>query len=57
MKSKNQLKKIAENIWQLEQQCQQNCNITENLQEMEKIAQGLDLEELLYISLYLEKKT
>ena len=57
MKSKKQLKQISEKIWQLEQECQQNCNIAKNLQEMEKIAQGLDLEELLYISSCLEKKT
>ena len=50
------LKDIANNIYNLEQKCQQNINVKENMEEMEKIILSLSLNDLLKINEYLEKK-
>ena len=50
------LKDIANNIYNLEQKCQQDINAKENMEEMEKIILSLSLNDLLKINEYLEKK-
>ena len=56
-KSKEQLRKIAKKIWNLERECQAGNNISSNIKEMESLSSQLDLEELLYIAAYLEETT
>ncbi len=50
------LNKIAEQVMQLEQECQQGINISENLEKMEELMQDLSLEELLQMDEILNKK-
>ena len=50
------LNKIAEQVMQLEQECQQGINILENLEKMEDLMKDLSLEELLQMDEILNKK-
>lgn len=50
------LQKIASDIWDLEQKCQNNDNISENLQKMTNITEGLSLKDIFLIADILESK-
>ena len=50
------IKTIAENIIELEMQCQSGTNVSENLIKMEQLVKGLSLEELLAIDDYIMTK-
>lgn len=54
MKQKD-LKIIASRLWKLEQKCQANENVSENLKEMENIANNLSLTDLMHVSFLIEK--
>ena len=53
---KNKLKEIALEMEQLENECQQGINISENIIKMEKIMMGLSLEDMLELTEILNKK-
>ena len=53
---KNKLKEIALEMEQLENECQQGINISENIIKMEKIMIGLSLEDMLELTEILNKK-
>ena len=54
MKQK-ELKKLASRLWELEQRCQANENVPENLKEMENIANNLSLTDLMHVTLLIEE--
>ena len=56
MKSEEKLKKIAACITELEKKCQKGDNVSEYIKEMEELAGGLSLEELLFIDEYILKE-
>ena len=49
------IKKIAKQIQQLEEECQQGNNISENLKKMEELMSNLPLEEMLELNEILEQ--
>ena len=49
------IKKIAQEIQKLEQECQQGINVSENLKKMEEIMLSLPFEELLKLNIEIEK--
>lgn len=49
------LKEIAEQIVLLEQECQQDINISENLEKMEKLMKDIPFDALLELNEILEK--
>ena len=51
-----EIKKIAQEIQKLEQECQQGINVSENLKKMEEIMLSLPFEELLKLNIEIEKK-
>ena len=53
---KKKLKRLADNIANLENECQQGNNITSNIQSMENIMASLKLEDLIELMLLLEEK-
>lgn len=55
MKQKD-IKQIASKIWSLEQECQENKDVSENLKEIENIANNLSLTDLFKIMLEIEKQ-
>lgn len=54
MKQKK-LKELASQLWDLEQKCQENENVSENLKEMENIANNLSLTDLMHVTFLMEK--
>lgn len=52
----DEIKKVASKIWSLEQECQADKNTSENLKEIENIANNLSLADLFEIMLEIEKK-
>ena len=50
-----EIKKIAQEIQKLEQECQQGINVSENLKKMEEIMLSLPFEELLKLNIEIEK--
>lgn len=55
-KKKKNIKIIAEKIFDLEKQCQSGNNISENLDKMEQLIEGLSLEDMLAIDDYIISK-
>ena len=54
---KKNIKKLAQQIVRLEKECQSGNNISENMNKIEQLIQGLSLEDMLAIDDYiLEKK-
>ena len=54
---KKNIKKLAQQIARLEKECQSENNISENMNKIEQLIQGLSLEDMLAIDEYiLEKK-
>ena len=53
---KKELQNIANQIVQLEQECQKGINISENLQKMEILMRNIPFNELLELNEVLEKK-
>lgn len=53
---KKNIKIIAEKIFDLEKQCQSGNNISENLDKMEQLIEGLSLEDMLAIDDYITSK-
>ena len=53
MKDEKKLKKVAEQLFKLEQECQLKNNIQENMNKMEQLIQTLSIEELLIIDDYI----
>lgn len=53
---KKELQNIANQIVQLEQECQKGINISENLQKMEILMRNIPFNELLELNEILEKK-
>ena len=53
---KKNIKIIAEKIFDLEKQCQSGNNISENLDKMEQLIEGLSLEDMLEIDNYIISK-
>lgn len=53
---KKNIKIIAEKIFDLEKQCQSGNNISENLDKMEQLIEGLSLEDMLAIDDYIISK-
>lgn len=49
------IKKIAKQIQQLEEECQQGNNISENLKKMEELMSNLPFEEMLELNEILEQ--
>ena len=54
MKQEN-LKKIASRLWELEKKCQANENVSENLNEIENIANNLSFTDLMHVTLLIEE--
>ena len=55
---KKNIKRLAQQIARLEKECQSGNNISENMNKIEQLIQGLSLEDMLAIDDYiLEKKT
>ena len=54
MKDEKEIKTLADTVWKLEQECQSDNSVSENLEEMEKILSGLTPDELISVILYLE---
>lgn len=50
-----EIKKIAQEIQKLEQECQQGINVSENLKKMEEIMLSLPFEKLLELNEEIEK--
>ena len=50
-----EIKKIAQEIQKLEQECQQGINVSENLKKMEEIMLSLPFEKLLELNIEIEK--
>lgn len=50
------IKNIANQIIELEQECQQGINVSENLKKMDKLMKNLSFEELLELNEIVEKK-
>lgn len=55
-KKKKNIKTIAEQIMELEKQCQSGTNISENLTKMEQLIEGLSLQDMLAIDDYIVSK-
>lgn len=56
-KKKKNIKKLAQQIARLEKECQFGNNVSENMNKIEQLIQGLSLEDMLAIDDYiLEKK-
>lgn len=55
-KSKEELTKIASDIWDLELRCQNNENISKNLHEMTNMIEKLSLQDILLLTDILESK-
>ena len=53
MKDEKKLKKVAEQLYKLERECQLKNNIQENMNKMEQLIQTLSIEELLIIDDYI----
>ena len=53
---KNKLKEIALEMEQLENECQQGINVSENLLKMEKLMMQLSLEDMLELTEILNEK-
>lgn len=53
---KNKLKEIALKMEQLENECQQGINVSENLLKMEKLMMQLSLEDMLELTEILNEK-
>jgi len=56
MKSKKQLKKLADKMIQLEIACQNNDNISKNMSEMENIFSSLSFEDMFPLLALLEER-
>ena len=56
MKDEKKLKELAEQIYNLEQECQCKNNIQENMNKIEQLTQTLSLEEMFIIDTYIMKK-
>ena len=50
------IKNIANQIIELEQECQQGINVSENLKKMDKLMKNLSFKELLELNEIVEKK-
>ena len=46
---------LASRLWELEQKCQANEDVSENLKEMENIANNLSLTDLMHVTFLMEK--
>lgn len=56
MKIEKHLEKIANQVMELEKECQLGNNISENMDKMSEIMNGLSMDELIKINVYLEQK-
>ena len=56
MKIEKHLEKIANQVMELEKECQLGNNISENMDKMSEIMNGLSMDELIQINVYLEQK-
>ena len=52
---KRDIKKLANHIWELEQECQKGNNISNNLTKMQEIADNLSIADFINLTLYLEE--
>lgn len=50
-----QLKKLADDIWSLEQECQNDNNVSENMAKMTKLIDDLPFEDLIKLMINIEK--
>ena len=55
-KSKEELNKLASDIWNLELKCQKGENVSKNLQEMTNMTDKLSLADILLLADILESK-
>ena len=56
MKDEKKLKELAEQIYNLEQECQFKNNFQQNMNKIEQLTQTLSLEEMLIIDTYIIEK-
>lgn len=56
MKDEKRLIELAEQILELEKECQLGNNISKNADKMEQLVLTLSLEELLKVNAYIEEK-
>ena len=56
MKDEKKLKELAEQIYNLEQECQRKNNIQEKMNKIEQLTQTLSLEEMFIIDTYIMEK-
>ena len=55
-RKKKNIKKLAQEIAQLEKECQSGHNFSETMNKIEQIVQGLSLEDMLEIDNYILEK-
>ena len=56
MKSEEELKNIAKQIFDLELKCQNGVNITQNMNKIEQLIATLSIEEMFEIDTYITNK-
>lgn len=56
MKDEKKIKKLAEQIFILEKECQLGNNIQENMNKIEQLTQTLSLDEMLEVDTYIMEK-
>jgi hypothetical protein len=56
MKDEKKLKKLAEELYKLERECQLGNNTQENMNKMEQLIQSLSVEEMLIIDTYITEQ-
>lgn len=52
---RSKLKKIASDLWDLEQKCQNDENVSENMKKMTEISQELSFNDLLQLIEYMDR--
>lgn len=56
MKDEKKIKKLAEQIFILEKECQLGNNVQENMNKIEQLTQTLSLDEMLEVDTYIMEK-
>lgn len=56
MKDEKKIKKLAEQIFILEKECQLGNNVQENMNKIEQLIQTLSLDEMLEVDTYIMEK-
>lgn len=56
MKDEKKIKKLAEQIFILEKECQLGNNVQENMNKIEQLTQTLSLNEMLEVDTYIMEK-